>query len=118
MTSRFIINGQVVSMGKGNNDSFSVSNGNIFINGSNVDMTQFEDTKVFNITIEGDVGSVTNENGDINIHGNSGNVKNMSGDVFIDGNVDGGAITMSGNVVVEGIIAGDVSTVSGNIKLR
>ena len=105
-------------------------NGNkITINGTDVT----PDTKIVNITIEGDVdeihadycekiivnGNVKNvstTSGDIECKDVTGDIKGTSGDIQC-GNIGGSVQTISGDVKAENI-SGNVKTLSGDIKYR
>ena len=106
-----------------------VSGNKITINGTDVT----PDTKIVNITIEGDVDevhadycekivvngnakTVTTTSGDIECKDIAGDVKLTSGDVQC-GNIGGSVQTVSGDVKAENI-NGSVKTLSGDIKYR
>ena len=107
----------------------SVNGNKITINGTNVT----HDTKIVNISIEGDVDYVTADycekiivkgnvktvcttSGDIECHDVAGDVKLTSGDVQC-GNIGGSVQTVSGDVKAENI-SGSVKTLSGDIKYK
>ena len=107
----------------------SVSGNKITINGTDVT----PDTKIVNITIEGDVDevradycekiivngnvkTVSTTSGDIECKDIAGDVKLTSGDVQC-GNVGGSVQTVSGDVKAENV-NGSVKTLSGDIKYR
>lgn len=74
------------------------------------------ESKVINITINGNADNVSTVSGDIVIKGNAGNtVTSTSGDIEIYGDVEGSVNTISGDVEAK-IISGSVSSISGNIK--
>lgn len=121
------INGNKISV-VGNN--VSIANGKVFIDGKEQGS---EDSKVINISIEGDVGNLdvdycqkidisgsvkkaTTQSGDISVSGNvSEGVNSTSGDIEIDGDVEGDIKTVSGDVRC-GSVGGSVRTVSGDVK--
>lgn len=114
LSSVFTINGRRMEM-KGSGGV--VINGNtITLNGTDVDLTQFGDTKVFHVTVEGNVEKVQNTSGDVTVKGNAGSITATSGDVNVTGAVSGEVRTVSGDVVVRGGVAGNVRTVSGDIS--
>lgn len=107
-----------------------VSGNKITINGTDVT----PDTKIVNITIEGDVDEVSADycekivvngnvktlqttSGDIECKDVQGDIKTTSGDVECGGNVGGSIQTVSGDVKAENI-SGNVKTLSGDIKYR
>lgn len=73
--------------------------------------------KVINIQINGNVGDIQTEVGDVTVSGSvSGNIKTASGDIEC-GDVQGNAKSMSGDIKC-GVVHGDVSTMSGDIRHR
>lgn len=115
--STFIINGKTF-VTEGNTDSINVSNGQVFLNGQNFDISGFASAPVINIVVEGSVNSVSTQSGDVTVNGNVGTAKSMSGDVKVKGDVTGDASTVSGDVNVAGAISGRVNTVSGDIRSK
>ena len=122
--SSIIINGKSYIGG-----SVSVSKNKITIDGTDVT----PDTKVVNITVNGDVdkvsadycekiivngnvNSVTTTSGDIECKDVSGHIKVTSGDIECS-NVGGSIQTVSGDVKAENV-SGNVTTLSGDIKYR
>ena len=114
MSSIFFINGQRMEM-KGSGGVI-INGDKITLNGTDVDLTQFGEAKVFNITVEGNVEKVHTTSGDVTVKGNAGSVTSTSGDVNVTGAVSGEVRTVSGDVVVRGGVAGNVRTVSGDIS--
>ena len=111
--STFSINGKVMNMSGG---SISIIDGNVIIDGKQVDMSGFGDAKVFNIVVQGDVEKVDGAFSSITVEGNASSVKSVSGTVKVDGDVEGNVSTVSGTVKVAGNIEGNVSTVSGSVR--
>ena len=122
--SSIIINGKSYIGG-----SVSVSKNKITIDGTDVT----PDTKVVNITVNGDVDKVsadycekiivngnantlTTTSGDIECKDVTGDIKVTSGDIEC-GNVGGSIQTVSGDVKAENV-SGKVTTLSGDIKYR
>lgn len=108
------ING--VTIKSSNGGSVRVEGNDIYVDGESINLSDFGDTRTFNIVIEGSVESVSNTSGDVTIMGDAGKVKTMSGDANISGDVTGDVGTMSGDVQVKGSINGSVKTMSGDIK--
>ena len=111
---------------QGGNSIVAIGN-KVLIDGQDVT----PDAKVINITVDGNIDSVSAEycqkivvngtantvmtqSGDIECQDVTGNVKTMSGDVEA-GNVGGDISTMSGDVKC-GTVAGSVRTTTGDIK--
>lgn len=110
-----------------NGNSVSMSGNKIIVDGKDVT----PDAKIINITVDGDIdsvsldycqkmivnGSVKNvktSSGDVDCKEVTGSVSSMSGDITCE-NVGGDVQTMSGDVKC-GNISGNVRTVSGDIK--
>lgn len=74
------------------------------------------DTTVFNISVVGDVKSLSVVNGHVDIIGDVDRISTMSGDVTVDGDVNGGIETMSGDIEIEGNVGGSVSSMSGDVS--
>lgn len=80
------------------NGSLSIDgNGNVKINGSNVD-------------------TIVEKEISVHVTGCVENLKVTSGKVTIDGDVEGNVSSVSGGVTVKGDVIGDISTVSGSVK--
>jgi hypothetical protein len=111
---------------QGGNSVVAIGN-KVLIDGKDVT----PDAKIINITVDGDIDSVsaeycqkiivngnaktvTSQSGDIECKDVTGSVKTMSGDVEA-GNVGGDISTMSGDVKC-GTVAGSVRTTTGDIK--
>lgn len=111
-----MINGRRI-VTSGESISVMASGNDIYVNGSKINPDDYaaKDERVFNVVIEGDVDSVSNETGSITVNGASGSVKNISGDVRVAGSVTGSVSAVSGDVSVQGDIGGSVSTISGDI---
>jgi hypothetical protein len=113
-TSNIFINGKSVSV---SGQSITMVNGQVIVDGKPVNLDEYaDDTKVFNIVVEGNVQSVSGGFADITVAGNAGSVNSQSGSVDVEGDVSGSVSTMSGSVRVKGDIGGNVSTMSGSIK--
>lgn len=115
--STFTINGKTFVMDD-RIGSINVDNGQVFVNGRTLDISEFSSAPVINIVVEGPVNSVSTQSGDVTVKGDLGTAKTMSGNVKVDGDVKGDASTMSGDVRVAGSIAGKVKTVSGDIRSK
>ena len=115
--STFTINGKTF-VTEGNTDSINVSNGQVFLNGQNFDISGFASAPVINIVVEGPVNSVSTQSGNVTVKGDLGVAKTMSGNIEADGDIKGDVSTMSGDVRVAGSIAGKVKTVSGDIRSK
>lgn len=103
------INGKVNSI---------IQNGNkIIVNGINITDLIAKDGMVLNVTIQldGNVDTITTDNGNILINGNvSNNVSNMNGNIQC-GNINGSVTNKNGDIQA-GDIIGDVSNKNGDIK--
>jgi hypothetical protein len=121
--SKITINGVTY---QGGNSVVAIGN-RVLIDGKDVT----PDAKIINITVDGDLDSVSadccqkiivngnaksvnTQSGDIECKDVTGSVKTMSGDVEA-GNVGGDISTMSGDVKC-GTVAGSVRTTTGDIK--
>lgn len=94
-------------------NSISISKNQIIINGTNI----VEDSKIINISIEGNVDSLNVDACEkVVVQGFVNSLSTMSGDVECM-NVNKDVKTMSGNVEC-GDIGGDVSTSSGDVKAK
>lgn len=100
------INGRSFS---GNN--VSINNGKVVVDG--VLMDKYEEGTVVNVTIIGDVESLSNEVGSIKAT-TVGSISTMSGDVYC-GDVGGSVKTMSGDVECKSVL-GNISTMSGDVS--
>lgn len=106
--------------------------GNVSINGNNItgnnitvigkkvyvdgqELTEYNDSKVVNITITGDVDSIEGGN-NIDVYGNVNKLTSSSGNINIRGSVHCSVKSSSGDITVEKEISGDVETSSGNVK--
>ena len=90
----------------------TIINGKVTIDG--VVQGNYTD-QVINVTIEGDVGSIRNDSGDVTAH-DVGSIKVGSGDVNCK-NVGGNVMTGSGDVEC-GDVKGKVQTGSGDIRRK
>lgn len=115
--STFIINGKTF-ITEGNADILSVENGQVFVNGRTLNISEFSSAPVINITVEGPVNSVTTQSANVTVNGNVGAAKTMSGNVKVEGAINGDVSTVSGDVRVAGSISGKVKTVSGDIRSK
>lgn len=90
-------------------------NGRVIVDGE--DVTPENESEKFNITIEGNVGSIEVDRAkQITINGSvEGNVASGSGDVSVTYSVSGNVTTGSGDVSVSGNVSGDVRTGSGDV---
>jgi len=94
-------------------NSVSISNNKIVINGKEVK----DDSKVINITIDGNVDSLNVDNCvKVVVNGFVNDLNTMSGDVEC-GNVNKNVRSSSGDIEC-GNVGGDVSTSSGDIKAK
>jgi hypothetical protein len=110
------INGRRI--GGRNARDLTITNGVVYIDGKRVDDDEMGPEKTFNITIEGDLGSLSVDSGTVSVAGSATTIKTLSGDVTVDGDVGGGVSTMSGDVTTRGSINGPVSTMSGDVIQR
>ena len=107
------INGKTFS-----GNSVSIINGEVIIDGKKqTNLSDFEE-KIINVTINGNVESVSTSNGDITISGVvKNNVKNVNGSIDIGGDVSSSITSTNGNVTCNNV-SGDIDTTNGNIKYR
>jgi hypothetical protein len=98
---------------QGNN--ISINNGRVIIDG--VDVTDDNDNKVLNITIQGNVESISGLVSTLKVTGDINNLSSGSGDVDIVGNVNGNIKVGSGDISVRGNVSGSVITQSGDIDI-
>lgn len=96
-----------------NGNRIVVTNGHVVIDG--VDATP--DAKVVNIVVNGDIQSINADScQSIHVNGNVGEVSSQSGDIQC-GNVNGSVQTMSGDIKC-GHVSGNAKTMSGDILPR
>jgi DUF4097 and DUF4098 domain-containing protein YvlB len=105
-----IINGK--SYGS-SGQSVSVINGKVVVDGK---PQELDNSPVFNITVQGNVGEVSGDFSTITVEGDVRNVSAISGDIRIGNNVNGNVSAVSGDIKVKGSIAGNATTVSGDIR--
>jgi len=98
---------------QGNN--IVINNGRVIIDG--VDVTNDNDSKVLNITIKGNVESISGIVSTLKVTGDVNNLSSGSGDVDIVGNVNGNIKVGSGDISVRGNVSGSVITSSGDIDI-
>lgn len=99
------------------NGSISIKGGKVMVDGKEVtDLATYKGPNV-TIVIQGDVGDVSLDTGDVEVHGNAKNVSTVSGDASIRGSVSGNVSTISGDVKA-GAINGNCSTISGDITQK
>jgi autotransporter translocation and assembly factor TamB len=111
VNSIIIANGNMVS-----GRSIVINNGKVIVDGKNVELP---DEKTINITIHGDLGSLSADScGEVKIDGSvGGDVSVSQGRASIGGEVAGGVHVSQGNVDC-GNVRGDVSVSMGNITSR
>lgn len=73
-----------------------------------------EDSKVINVTVEGNPALVSTASGDITVNGSAGRVDSVSGNVTVAHSIHGNVSTVSGDVEATRVL-GAVQTVSGDI---
>lgn len=97
------------------NGSVVVSNGEVWINGQQVQIAQ----NVRNITIEiaGNINDLqVDACNSVSVHGNVGTIRTGSGNVNVTGNVDRDVQTGSGEIEVGENVGGNVTTGSGDVS--
>ncbi len=110
MASTVVINGRTFA-GK----NVTVVNDRVFIDGKNVT----PDAKEITITVTGNIDQLKADAcSQISVTGDVGSVTTQSGDVSVGGSVNGSVQTMSGDVDCNGRIGGNVTTMSGDISSR
>jgi hypothetical protein len=96
-------------------NSIQITNSKVIVDGKEI---KLEDSKIVNITVEGNVESIHADVCEsIIVKGTCKKAQTMSGNITIEGNVEGNVKTMSGNVSC-GDIAGNASSMSGNIRRK
>lgn len=103
------INGKTYENIRGN---MTITDKGIFVNGKPIE--EYKEPFVVNLTIEGNVESVTSES-DVTVNGEVGSAATRNGNITVTGNVLGNAETRNGNIVVKGDVHGDATTRNGNI---
>ena len=101
------INGRSFS---GNN--VSIVNGKVTIDGKRVDVEE-RDVKI-TVTVNGNIGNLEMDSGEVTVQGDVGEIKTASGSVMCQ-DVKGGVQTASGNVSCTDVYA-DITTRSGNVR--
>jgi flagellar basal body rod protein FlgF len=96
--------------------NLTISNGRIIVDG--VDITSgLPDQKTINIQVDGDIETIKADVCQtIKVNGKVGQIQSQSGDVEC-GDVGGSISTMSGDVDC-GNVSGSISTMSGDVKHR
>lgn len=105
--STIVVNGHTVS---GRN--VIIVNGKVTVDGKVVDMP---DAKEIKIVVEGDLGSLQVDAGDVSVQGNCGEVNMAQGSVTVAGDVKGEVQVDQGRVECNDVYA-DVSVDMGNIN--
>jgi len=114
MTSRITINGKTIVMRGGSN--ISIVNGKVIVDGKALEVDTSE-YRTVNVSIEGDVGSLQIDCGDIDITGNvTGDVSTGQGDISC-GNVGRNVKTAMGSITC-GSVGGDATTAMGRVSVR
>lgn len=93
-----------------------IANGKVTIGGVDVSDLDSIEEKQINIVIDGNVGYLSTEDGDITVNGNVKDVTTKNGNVTC-GDVDFDVETKNGNVKC-GSVTGSVTTKNGNITRR
>lgn len=106
-SSSITVNGRTF---KGNN--VSIVNGKITVDGKEVDMPE---EKQIHIRIDGDIGSLNLDCGEIEVSGDVGNLVSRCGNVTVGGDVKGEATLNMGDLECENVFA-DVQVDMGNVK--
>ena len=109
---KLLINGQAFHT-EGNN--LSIAGNKVYVDGKLV--TDLSGIKSNNITVHvyGNVGDLKAP-GDVSVEGDVGSITTASGDVTVSGSVTGDCKSSSGDINVEGRVSGSCTTVSGDIK--
>lgn len=105
--SQITINGKTF---RGNN--VSVVNGKVTVDGKEMEMP---DAKNIHIFIEGDVGTLNIDCGDVQVSGDVAYLTSQQGDVKVGGDVKGTATLNMGDLECTDVFA-DVSVDMGNVK--
>lgn len=112
MSTTISINGQTITF-EGSANNVQVKNGVVMINGKVVD-GNYQNDKVINVTVNGNVDNLSTASGDITVTGNVETIQTASGDIKVHGDIKGNITTASGDVSAK-TINGNVSSMSGDI---
>ena len=104
------INGKTYENIRGN---MVITDKGVFVDGKPIE--EYKEPFAVNLTIEGNVESVTSDNCDITVNGEVGSALSKNGNITVKGNVMGNAETKNGNIIVKGDVHGDATTKNGNI---
>lgn len=96
----------------GNN--IRIAGGVMYADGQQINVGEI--MQPIHVTINGDIGVLETESGDVTINGNAGSISTKNGNVSAQ-NVTGDITTKNGNVAC-GPLSGSVDTKSGNIHRR
>lgn len=95
--------------------NLSIAGDKVYVDGKLV--TDLSGIKSNNITVHvyGDVGDLKAP-GDVSVEGDVGSITTTTGDVTVSGTVTGNCKSTSGDINVGGDVTGSCTTVSGDIK--
>lgn len=111
--STVIINGKQFDVPHGSN--VSVSGNKVYVNGKLLeDCNKIKDKDIY-ITVNGDMKSLTVDNGDVHVAGNVDTVTCDTGDINIKGDVSGNVSTDTGDIRC-GNVGGNVKTDTGDVS--
>jgi hypothetical protein len=98
-------------------DIISSNDGVVYVDGKSVESSS---NLIFNITIDGEVGSVDVGGGDVTVTGNiKESVKTGQGDITVNnGTVSGDVKTGQGNITIHGTLHGSAKTEMGNVSVK
>lgn len=97
-------------------DSVTVSNNGITVNGKKVN--SFEGVVgPINVQVEGSIGELKVQAGDVSVSGDVGKLETQAGDVDIEGSVEGDVKSQVGDIEVAGSVAGSVKTSCGDVSI-
>ena len=104
------INGKTYKNVKGN---MVINDKGIYVDGKPIE--EYKEPFMVNLTIQGNVESVSCENNDIHIEGEVGDATAKNGNITIKGNVKGNVESKNGNITIAGSVSGDVTSKNGNV---
>lgn len=88
------INGKTYENIRGN---MVITDKGVFVDGKPIE--EYKEPFAVNLTIEGNVESVTSDNCDITVNGEVGSALSKNGNIIVKGDVHGDATTKNGNII-------------------
>ncbi len=104
------IDGEVYEHIKG---SITITDEGIFVNDK--PLKEYKEPTIVKLIVVGNVESINSENSDVTVDGEVNTVTTKNGNVNIKGNVTNNVESKNGNINIHGSVGGDVTTKNGNI---